>query len=86
MNSMFNRHAEYPHTHVDITPSDANDLSRLMIIYVEGNTAAPLTIAVHDQNGTALTYTVTEPNYILPVLVRRVLSTGTTATVIYGLY
>lgn len=86
MNSMFNRFAEFPRTQVDLTPDNDADLSRHMIIYVEGDPDTPVTIAIHDQNGTALTYTVAETNYILPVLARRVLATGTTATVIYGLY
>lgn len=85
-NKMFNRFAEKPQTHVDLTPDDDNDLNRLMMIYVESDPAVPLTIAVHDANGTALTYTIGEYNYVLPILVRRVLATGTTATVIYGIY
>ena len=81
MNSMFNRFAEFPQTHVTITPSDANDLNRAMIIYC----GSAGDIAVHDKNGTAVTYTVAQGD-ILPLLVLRVLSTGTTVTQVIGIY
>lgn len=81
MSNMFNRFAEFPQTHFTITPSDGTDLSRPMIIYCgsAGN------IVVHDSNGTAVTYTVLAGD-ILPVLVKRVLSTNTTVTQVVGLY
>lgn len=80
MNSNFNRFAEFPRNHVAITPSDSADLPREMLIYctVAGN------VVVRDSNGTNMTYTVVAGD-ILPIIVKRVLATNTTATVI-GLY
>lgn len=79
-NTMFNRFAEFPRHHVSITPNDSADLSREMLIYA----ATAGAIAVHDMDGTAITYTV-QIGDILPIIAKRVLSTGTTATVV-GLY
>ena len=81
-NTMFNRFAEFPRHHVSITPSDANNLSREMLIFC-GTTG---TIAVHDVNGVAVTYTIDTAGSILPIIAKRVLSTGTNVTQIIGLY
>lgn len=81
MNSMFNRYAEFPAHQVTLTPADGSDLTREMIIYC--GTAG--TIKVEDKFGVAVTYTVTAGE-ILPLLVQRVWSTGTTVTQVIGLY
>jgi hypothetical protein len=78
---MFNRYAEFPQTHFTITPSNDNDLKFPMIIYC-GSSG---TIAIHDKNGTAVTYTVIAGD-ILPVLAARVLSTGTNVSQVIGLF
>lgn len=81
MSSMFNRFAEFPRTHITLTPHNSNDLIREMLIFC----GTDGTIAVHDQNGTAVTYTVVAGD-ILPIIAKRVLSTGTTVTQVIGLY
>lgn len=81
-NSNFNRFAEFPRNHVTITPNNSTDLAREMLILC-GTTG---TIAVHDSNGTAITYTIDTPNSILPIICKRVLATGTTVTQVIGLY
>lgn len=81
MGSMYNRFEEFPRHHVVITPSDANDLTREMLIYAGGAG----TITVHDSNGTPATYNLTAGD-IVPIVAKRVLSTGTTATPVIGLY
>lgn len=80
-NTMFNRFAEYPTTHVTITPSDANDLVRPMIIHCGGAG----NIVVQDKNGTQITYALAAGDKV-PVLCHRVLATGTTVTPVIGLY
>lgn len=76
----YNRGDNFPSRHVTITPSDAADLVEPMLIYCgsDGN------IAVEDKYGTAVTYAVTAGT-VLPVLVAKVLSTGTTVTQVIGL-
>lgn len=81
MSNLYNRFEEFPRHHVTITPSDANDLVREMLICAGGAG----TLAVHDSNGTAVTYTVVAGD-ILPIIAKRVLVTGTTATPVIGLY
>jgi hypothetical protein len=78
---MFNRFSEYPQNHVTITPSDANNLDRLMMIYC-GSTG---NIVVQDANGTQITY-VAAVGLILPILVKKVMATNTTVTQVIGLY
>lgn len=80
-NSNFNRLAEFPRNHVTITPSDANNLSRPMLIMA--GTAGDIVIV--DENGTSITYTVTAGS-ILPVIAVKVPSTNTTVTQVIGLY
>jgi hypothetical protein len=83
MSSFWNRFAQFPRKHRTITPDNSVDLLAKdgMIIYC--GTAG--TIAVHDQDGVSVTYTVLAGD-ILPLVVRRVLATGTTVTQVIGLY
>lgn len=81
MSNLYNRFEEFPRNHMTITPSDANDLVREMLIYAGG----PGTLAAHDQNGTAITYTLVAGD-ILPIVAKRVLATGTTVATVIGLY
>jgi len=68
---------------VDITPSDANDLAAITRgIYV--GTGGDL--AVHDTEGTAVTFVGLAAGMVHPLRVRRVLNTGTTADDIVGIY
>ena len=64
--------------HFAITPNDGVDLAtvpRALYVNVAG------TLVLHDKSGTAITYNVTA-GQVLPLRVRRVLATGTTATVV----
>ena len=83
MSAFWNRFAHFPRKHRTITPSDSTDLLAKdgMVIYC----GSAGTIAVHDQDGVSITYTVVAGD-ILPLVVRRVLSTGTTVTPVIGLY
>jgi hypothetical protein len=81
MSTLFNRFSHFPKHQTTITPSDAVDISRgPLIIYC---TVAG-TVAAIDSAGVVVTYTMAVGD-VLPLLVKRVNSTGTTATVI-GLY
>jgi hypothetical protein len=66
---------------VPVTPSDANDLPTEMKIAV----AATGNVVVQDRYGRQTTWTGVAAGVELPGLYKRVLSTGTTATVV-GLY
>ena len=79
---MFNRFLEFPTHQVAITPSDSDSLGNQGMI-VRCGTAG--NISVEDNFGTAIVYTVSAGE-ILPVLVNKVLSTGTTVTGIVGVY
>jgi hypothetical protein len=65
-----------------ITPSDTDDLpaGRTAAIFV--GTAG--TVAVQDQAGNTVSFTA--PVGVLPIAVKRVLATGTTATNLVALY
>lgn len=68
--------------HFSITPSDSQDLAiipRAVIIMTGGD------IVIRDKEGTDITYTVSDGT-LLPLRAVRILSTGTTATGIVGLY
>jgi hypothetical protein len=78
MNNNFNKAAEFPAEQFTITPSNTDGIPQgPLVIYAL--TAG--TIAAVDKNGTAVTYTVAAGD-LLPILVVRVNSTGTTATCI----
>lgn len=66
--------------HYSITPSDSADLSPIPRALYFGTAGD---VAIRDEKGTDITYTVTAGS-ILPFRPTRVLSTGTTATGIVG--
>lgn len=76
MAGLYNRFQNFPRHHRAVTPSNSVDLTEEAMIYCD--TAG--TVAVHDHGGVSKTYTVLAGD-ILPIICRRVLSTGTTATV-----
>lgn len=84
MNSFFNRFAEFPKRHKDITSLKSNtvDLPTPMLVLC-GTTG---TISAVDENDVAITYTIDAANSILPIVVKRINSTGTNVTQIIGLY
>lgn len=66
-----------------VTPSDTADLSTLpRALYVGGD--GNLTVIM--QGGQTVTLTAVAAGTLLPLRVRRVLATGTSATAIVGLY
>lgn len=74
----------FPRRHFLVTPSDSVDLPRAdvtdgVVLYCAGDGDAE----VLDMYGNQLTYAVTVGD-IIPILGRRVMATGTTAT-LYGL-
>ncbi len=78
--SVWNKDVSYPDQHFLITPSDTALLPIGMVVYCNDDG----TIAVEDKNGTAITYAV-NAGFVLPVVVTKVLATGTTVTSIVGL-
>lgn len=81
MEQNFNAYKEFPRNHFLITPSDATPIpSGECTIYC--GTAGDIRVA--DDNGVAITYTVTAGT-VLPVIVSQVLATGTTVTQVIGL-
>lgn len=79
---MFNRFQEFPQNHFAITPSNTVDLPHKGCVVYAGSAG---NIACHDMKGTAVTYTLAA-GQMVPVLVSRVLATGTTASPVIGLY
>jgi hypothetical protein len=68
---------------LDITPSDANYLSRpVRAIYVGGTG----NLAVTMEDGSEVTFQAIPVATILPIRVKQVKATGTTATLLIGLY
>lgn len=78
---LFNRFEEFARSHVVVTPDDANDLDREMLIMAgtDGD------LEVDDHYGTTVVYTVTA-GAILPIVVKRVRAANTTVTQVIGLY
>ena len=69
--------------YVAVTPSDSTDLDTLTrAVYVGG--AGNLVAVRHD--GTAVTFTGVPAGTVLPIAVRRINSTSTTATAIVALH
>lgn len=67
-----------------VTPSDSTDLPRIaraLYVGVSGNISV-----ICEDGGTAVTFTGLSAGQILPVRVKRVRSTSTTATSIVALY
>jgi hypothetical protein len=81
MNNMFNRNSEFPRHHKALSASDTVNFANgpVVIYFLTAGTAA-----VVDNSDVAITYTVAAGD-ILPVLAKRINSTGTTATFV-GLY
>ncbi|MGA0837813.1 MAG: spike base protein, RCAP_Rcc01079 family [Ilumatobacteraceae bacterium] len=70
-------------TYEAVTPSDSTDLTTLArAIYVGG--AGNVVAVQHD--GTAVTFTGVPAGTVLPIAVRRINSTSTTATAIVALH
>ena len=75
----------YPGDAAAVTPSDTRDLPEISIIYVGtyGTTGA---VKVTTAPGTDVTFTGVPPGFVIPVQVRRVWSTGTTASNIVRIF
>jgi len=70
-------------TYEAVTPSDSTDLTTLArAIYVGG--AGNVVAVQHD--GTAVTFTAVPAGTVLPIAIRRINSTSTTATAIVALH
>jgi hypothetical protein len=72
----------YPINHFAITKSDSEDLARPCVVVAQG--AGNVAVLPAGQ-GDAQTYYVPDGGHV-PVVVRRVLNTGTTATGLVGVY
>lgn len=68
-----------------ITPDDANDLSEIYKALLIGGTAGNISVDPVDGTPTAVIIPVTAGQVFDAVRVKRVRSTGTTATPIYGI-
>lgn len=79
---MFNKNDSFPKNHVLITPSDANLLSREMLVFV----VAAGDVKVSDDNGAVITYPAVPAYTFLPIVCSQVFSTGTTSSFIVGCY
>lgn len=71
------------HNHADVTPHNDNDLPELSRGLFVGGVG---TVACHDSDGNTATYTITNVPFIIPLLCRRVLVTGTSATLIVRMW
>ena len=72
----------YPEDAAAVTPSDSADLPQFSVIYVGGAGNVKVTTA----QGSAVTFSGVNAGTVIPVLVRRVWSTGTTATLMTAVY
>lgn len=72
----------YPAGAAAITPSDSADLSQVSVVFVGGAGAVKVTTA----NGDVVTFSGAVAGMTLPVQVRRVWATGTTATLLLAVY
>lgn len=66
----------------EITPSDSEELDDIRGLYVGGTGNLELV----GQDGTAATFEAVPAGAVLPVSPKKVMSTGTTATLIVALY
>lgn len=75
----------FPGDAAAVTPSDVRDLPEISVIYVGGfgTTGA---VKVTTAQGTDVTFTGVPAGFVIPVQVRRVWSTGTTATNIVRIF
>lgn len=65
------------HRHAIVVPHNDNDLpelSRGIMITAAGN------VAIHDSEGNSVIYPIVNVPFIIPILGKRVLATGTTVT------
>lgn len=81
--SMFNRYRNFPQNQVTLTPSDTVDIPNADGMMIEAGSDG--TIVTQDKHGRQISRTV-KAGAILPVLVKRVLATGTTVSPVIGLY
>lgn len=72
----------YPEDAAAVSPSDSVDLPQFSVIYVGGAGNVKVTTA----QGTAVTFTGVNAGTVIPVRVRRVWSTGTTATAMTAVF
>jgi len=72
----------YPEDAAAVTPSDSADLPQFSVIYVGGAGSVKVTTA----QGSAVTFSGVNAGTVIPVRVRRVWSTGTTATLITAVF
>lgn len=72
----------YPEDAAAVTPSDTADLPQFSVIYVGGAGNVKVTTA----QGSAVTFSGVNAGTVIPVRVRRVWSTGTTATLITAVF
>lgn len=77
----FSREANFPQNHIELTASDTVDFGDIYLV-IAGSAG---TVAAVDKNGTLVTYTVTA-GQLLPIPLRRVNLTGTTATPLIGIW
>lgn len=75
----------FPGDAFSITPNDSADLPNIAVVYVGGfgTTGA---VKVTTAQGTDVTFLGVPAGAVLPVQVRRVWSTGTTATNLLGIF
>ena len=72
----------FPEDAAAVTPSDSADLPQFSVIYVGGAGNVKVTTA----QGSAVTFSGVQSGGVLPVRVRRVWATGTTATTMTAVY
>lgn len=75
----FNPYENFPRNHFTITPSDSTAFAECLVM--AGTDGA---ISVEDDNGAIVVYTVTAGT-VLPLIVSKVRSTGTTVSQVIGL-
>lgn len=72
----------YPEDAAAVTPSDSADLPQFSVIYVGGAGNVKVTTA----QGSAVTFSGVNAGTVIPVRVRRVWATGTTATLLTAVF
>ena len=72
----------YPEDAAAVTPSDTTDLPQFSVIFVGGAGNVKVTTA----QGSAVTFSGLNAGTVLPVRVRRVWATGTTATLLTAVF
>lgn len=81
--SLFNRYRNFPQNQVTIIPNDSTDIAGADGMMIECGSDG--TIVVQDKHGRQISRTV-KAGQILPVLVKRVMNTGTNVSPVIGLY